>query len=147
MAAWRLAGARSPNVKGIVSYEPGFVFKQGEVPPAIPLFKGSQPSGTPVTPAEFDNLARIPLQVVYGDNIPKQPIPDLVADGRRAQVVTSKMFVEALNRQGSANNASVLHLPDVGLFGNSHFMFSDLNNVAVADQLSKFLNEKGLDIR
>lgn len=142
-----LAGARSPNVKGIVSYEPGFVFKQGEVPPAIPLFKGSQPSGTPVTPAEFDNLARIPLQVVYGDNIPNQPIPDLVADGRRAQVVTSKMFVEALNRQGSANNASVLHLPDVGLFGNSHFMFSDLNNVAVADQLSKFLNEKGLDIR
>ena len=142
-----LAGARSPNVKGIVSYEPGFVFKQGDVPPAIPLFKGSQPSGTPVTPAEFDNLARIPLQVVYGDNIPKQPIPDLVADGRRAQVVTSKMFVEALNRQGSANNASVLHLPDVGLFGNSHFMFSDLNNVAVADQLSKFLNEKGLDIR
>ncbi len=27
------------------------------------------------------------------------------------------------------------HLPDVGLFGNSHFMFSDLNNVQVADQL------------
>ncbi len=142
-----IAGARSPNVKGIVSYEPGFVFKQGEVPPAIPMFKGSQPSGTPVTPAEFDNLARIPLQVVYGDNIPKEPIPDLVADGRRAQVVTSKMFVDALNRQSNANNASVLHLPDVGLYGNSHFMFSDLNNVQVADQLSKFLSEKGLDIR
>ena len=111
------------------------------------MFKGSQPSGTPVTPAEFDNLARIPLQVVYGDNIPKEPIPDLVADGRRAQVVTSKMFVDALNRQSNANNAGVLHLPDVGLYGNSHFMFSDLNNVQVADQLSKFLSEKGLDIR
>jgi pimeloyl-ACP methyl ester carboxylesterase len=140
-----LAGTRSPNVKGIVAYEPGFVFQQGEVPPAIPLFKGSQPSGTPVTPAEFANLARIPLQVVYGDNIPKQPIPDLVADGRRAQVVTSKMFADALNSKGG--QASVLHLPDVGLYGNSHFMFSDLNNVAVADQLSRFLNEKGLDGR
>jgi pimeloyl-ACP methyl ester carboxylesterase len=140
-----LAGARSPHVKGIVSYEPGFVFKQGEVPPAIPLFKGTQPSGTAVTPAEFAKLTQIPLQVVYGDNIPKQPIPDLVADGRRAQVVTSVMFVDALNKQGG--QASVLHLPDVGLFGNSHFMFSDLNNVQVADQLSKFLSEKGLDGR
>lgn len=58
-----LAGARSPHVKGIVSYEPGFVFKQGEVPSAIPLFKGSQPSGTPVTPAAFARLAQVPLQV------------------------------------------------------------------------------------
>ena len=123
----------------------GFVFQQGQVPPAIPLYKGSQPSGTPVTPAEFARLAQIPVQVVYGDNIPKEPIPDLVADGRRAQVVTSRMFVDALNQQGG--NASVLHLPDVGQYGNSHFMFSDLNNVAVADQLSLFLQAKGLDIR
>ena len=140
-----LAGARSPHVKGIVSYEPGFVFEKGAVPPAIPLFKGSQPSGTPVTPAEFARLAQIPLQVVYGDNIPRQPIADLVADGRRAQVVTSRLFVDALNKQGG--QASVLHLPDAGLYGNSHFMFSDLNNVQVADQLSKFLRAKGLDLR
>ncbi|HEV7801758.1 MAG TPA: alpha/beta fold hydrolase [Burkholderiales bacterium] len=140
-----LAGARSPNVKGIVAYEPGFVFQQGQVPPAIPLFKGSQPSGTPVTQAEFARLTQIPIQVVYGDNIPKQPIPDLVADGRRAQVVTSRMFVDALNKQGG--NASVLHLPDVGLYGNSHFMFSDLNNVAVVEQLSLFLQSQGLDAR
>lgn len=79
------------------------------------------------------------------NDIPKQPIPDLVADGRRAQVVTSKLFVDALNKQGG--QASVLHLPDVGLYGNSHFMFSDLNNVQVADQLSKFLSAKGLDSR
>jgi pimeloyl-ACP methyl ester carboxylesterase len=140
-----LAGARSPNVKGIVAYEPGFVFKQGEVPPPIPMYKGSQPSGTPVTPSEFAKLATIPLQVVYGDNIPRQPIPDLIADGRRAQVVTSVMFADALNKQGG--QASVLHLPDVGLRGNSHFMFSDLNNIQVADELSKFLNAKGLDGR
>jgi pimeloyl-ACP methyl ester carboxylesterase len=140
-----LAGARSPNVKGVVAYEPGFVFPKGDVPPPIPLYKGTQPSGTPVSPAEFAKLASIPVQVVYGDNIPKDPIPDLVADGRRAQVVTSKMFVDALNRQGS--NASVLHLPSVGLYGNSHFMFSDLNNAEVANQLAVFLNQKGLDLR
>ncbi|MES2563088.1 MAG: alpha/beta fold hydrolase [Pseudomonadota bacterium] len=140
-----LAGARSPHVKAIVAYEPGFVFQQGQVPPPIPLFKGSQPSGTAVTQAEFGRLAQIPIQVVYGDNIPKQPIPNLVADGRRAQVVTSRLFVDALNKQ--RGKASVLHLPDVGLYGNSHFMFSDLNNVAVADQLSVFLQAHALDGR
>jgi pimeloyl-ACP methyl ester carboxylesterase len=77
-----LAGARSPNVKGIVSYEPGFVFEQRAVPAPIPLFKGTQTAGTPVSAAEFANLAKIPLQVVYGDNIPREPIPDLIADGR-----------------------------------------------------------------
>jgi pimeloyl-ACP methyl ester carboxylesterase len=140
-----LTGARSPNVKGIIAYEPGFVFPQGEMPAPIPLYKGTQVAGTPVTLAEFANLAKIPLQVVYGDNIPKSPIPDLVADGRRAQQVTSRLFVQALNSKGG--NASVLLLPDAGLYGNSHFMFSDLNNVEVADQMSLFLSGKGLDIR
>ncbi len=140
-----LAGARSPNVKGIVAYEPGFVFAQGEMPAPIPLYKGTQPAGTAVTPAEFAHLARVPIQVVYGDNIPKSPIPDLVADGRRAQEVTSRLFARALN--GKGGDASVLLLPDAGLRGNSHFMFSDLNNVEVADQLSMFLRAKGLDAR
>jgi pimeloyl-ACP methyl ester carboxylesterase len=140
-----LAGSRSPNVKGIISYEPGFVFPQDEMPAPIPLYRGTQVAGTPVTPAEFANLTKLPIQVVYGDNIPKQPIPDLVADGRRAQQVTSHLFVQTLNSKGG--NASVLPLPDVGLYGNSHFMFSDLNNVEVADQMSLFLSAKGLDIR
>jgi pimeloyl-ACP methyl ester carboxylesterase len=140
-----LAGSRSPNVKGIISYEPGFVFPQDEMPAPIPLYRGTQVAGTPVTPAEFINLAKLPIQVVYGDNIPKLPIPDLVADGRRAQQVTSQLFVQTLNSKGG--NASVLLLPDVGLYGNSHFMFSDLNNVEVADQMSLFLTAKGLDIR
>ena len=83
--------------------------------------------------------------MVYGDNIPKTPIPDLIADGRRAQVITSKLFVDALNKKGG--NAAVLHLPDVGLRGNSHFMFSDLNNIEVADQMSAFLQRQGLDAR
>ncbi len=69
----------------------------------------------------------------------------LVADGRRAQQVTSRLFVQALNSKGGS--ASVLLLPDAGLYGNSHFMFSDLNNVEVADQMSQFLRAKALDIR
>ncbi|KAA2762796.1 alpha/beta hydrolase, partial [Alistipes onderdonkii] len=38
-----------------------------------------------------------------------------------------------------------IHLPEIGLHGNTHFPFSDLNNVEVADHLSKWLYEKNLD--
>jgi pimeloyl-ACP methyl ester carboxylesterase len=140
-----LAGARSANVRGIVSYEPGFVFPGSDLPAPIPLFKGTQAAGTAVTDEEFARLTRIPIQVVYGDNIPRTPIPDLAADGRRGQVVASALFAKYLNARGG--DANVLHLPDAGLYGNSHFMFSDLNNVSVADELSRFLREKGLDRR
>jgi hypothetical protein len=138
-------------VKGIIAYEPGFVFPRNDVPAPIPLYKGTQVAGTAVTPAEFANLANIPIQVVYGDNIPKSPIPDLVADGRRAQEVTSRLFVQALNARGGkggkGGKASVLLLPEAGLYGNSHFMFSDLNNVEVANQMSSFLRARELDGR
>lgn len=140
-----LAGARSPNVKAIVAYEPGFVFPQSALPAPIPLFKGTMAAGTALTPAEFAHLAHIPMQVVYGDNIPQKPIPDLVADGRRAQVVASRLFADAVRKQGGS--ASILHLPEAGLRGNSHFMFSDLNNVEVAEQLARFLSANGLDAR
>jgi pimeloyl-ACP methyl ester carboxylesterase len=138
-----LTAIRRPNlVKAIVSYEPGFVFPEGAVPPPIPLFTGAMPAGDSVPVADFAHLTRMPLQVVYGDNIPIEPIPDLVADGRRAQVVASVLFQEAVNSRGG--DAEILHLPDVGLRGNSHFMYQDLNNRKVADLLSQFLREKGL---
>ena len=38
-----------------------------------------------------------------------------------------------------------LRLPDVGLHGNTHIAFADLNNEAVAEELSKWLHRKGLD--
>jgi hypothetical protein len=53
--------------------------------------------------------------------------------------------VDAL--KSASGDATVLHLPDVSLRGNSHFMFSDLNNVQVADQLTGFLRTKGVETR
>ncbi|WP_281169888.1 hypothetical protein [Olivibacter sitiensis] len=39
----------------------------------------------------------------------------------------------------------MVHLPEVGINGNTHFPLSDLNNIEVADLLPKWLKEKGLD--
>jgi hypothetical protein len=38
-----------------------------------------------------------------------------------------------------------VHLPEIGIKGNTHFPFADLNNVQIADLVSKFLAEKRLD--
>lgn len=50
---------------------------------------------------------------------------------------------DAVNRRGG--DVTVVHLPKIGVRGNTHFPMSDLNNVEIADLMSKFLKEKGLD--
>jgi hypothetical protein len=44
-------------------------------------------------------------------------------------------------------HAEILELPRIGIKGNTHLAFADLNNVAVADQLSAFLKRNKLDAR
>jgi hypothetical protein len=39
---------------------------------------------------------------------------------------------------------TLIHLPEIGMRGNTHFPMSDLNNVEVADHMSAFLAAKGL---
>ena len=53
--------------------------------------------------------------------------------------------MKTVNAHGG--DAELLQLPDVGVLGNTHFPFSDLNNVEVADLLADYLAEKGLDAR
>ena len=40
-------------------------------------------------------------------------------------------FAEHYNQNGG--DATVIHLPDMGIKGNSHFMFQEMNNVEIAD--------------
>jgi len=55
----------------------------------------------------------------------------------------SKKFADIVNAHGG--HAEVLMLPSVGVKGNTHLAFADLNNVEVADQLSLFLKRNRLD--
>ena len=48
-----------------------------------------------------------------------------------------------MNSRGG--KAALLYLPERGIRGNTHFPFSDLNNREVADLMSKFLAQKGMD--
>ncbi|MBL8670892.1 MAG: alpha/beta fold hydrolase, partial [Alphaproteobacteria bacterium] len=139
-----LTSVKAPNVKGIVAFEPGssFLFPEGEAPAPIPsAFDTVQ--GAVVPMPQFMALTRIPILILYGDNIPERPVDLPAQDSWRARLEMARLWRDTVNKHGG--DATVVHLPAIGIRGNTHFPFSDLNNVQVADLVSKFLAEKGLD--
>ena len=131
-------------MRAIVSYEPGsgFLFPEGEVPEALPSSGGPLAAiGVPM--AEFTKLTKIPIIIFYGDNIPEKPSDIPGQDGWRVRLEMARKWRDTVNRHGG--DVTVVHLPEVGVRGNTHFPFSDLNNKQVADLMSKFLSEKKLD--
>jgi pimeloyl-ACP methyl ester carboxylesterase len=139
-----LTALKTPNVRGIVSYEPGsgFLFPEGEVPKALSSSGGTlEATGVPM--AEFKKLTRFPIIIYYGDFIPEKPSDNPGQDGWRVRLEMAGKWRDTVNRHGG--DVTVVHLPKVGILGNTHFPFSDLNNKQVADLMSKFLSEKKLD--
>ena len=51
-------------------------------------------------------------------------------------------FAESYN--GDGGDCTVVNLPDEGITRNSHFMFQELNNDVIADNIEAWLKEKGL---
>lgn len=135
---------KSANVRAIVSYEPGsnFPFPQGEVP--APLQSAAGPLGAVgVATDAFMKLTRIPIILFYGDYIPDVPSVNRGQDQWRVRLAMARRWAEVVNHHGG--DVTVVCLPDVGLHGNTHFPFSDLNNIEVADEMQRFLTAKGLD--
>jgi hypothetical protein len=140
-----LTGAANEKVKAIYSYEPvQCAFPVGETPPPIPT-SGGPVAGLSIPVADFNKLAKIPIAVIYGDNIPSSPVPNGNLDLWRARMALCKQMVDTLKAHGG--DATFVHLPEIGITGNTHFAMSDLNNVQIAGLLSDWLKEKGLDKR
>lgn len=88
-------------------------------------------------------LTKIPIIIFYGDFIPEKPSDNPGQDGWRVRLEMARKWRDTVNRHGG--DVTVVHLPEVGVRGNTHFPFSDLNNEKVAELMSKFLSEKKLD--
>ncbi|WP_281915900.1 alpha/beta hydrolase [Caldimonas thermodepolymerans] len=139
-----LTAIKNDKVKAIVAFEPGsgFVFPEGEVPVPIPsAFDTVQGAAVPM--AQFMALTRIPILMLYGDNIPEQPIDLPAQDSWRARLDMARKWRDTVNKHGG--DVRLVHLPEIGIKGNTHFPMSDLNNVQIADLVSQFLAEKKLD--
>ena len=91
----------------------------------------------------FMQLTKIPIIIYFGDNIPEQPTSKPGEDNWRVRLAMARLWRDAVNRHGG--DVTLVRLPDIGIRGNTHFPFSDLNNIEIADQVSKFLAAKELD--
>ena len=140
-----LTRLKNDNVKGIVNYEGvQYVFPEGEAPPAIMVPQVEVPL------EEFKKLTEVPIQVIFGDNIPQGPPQgppgpgtNVALEAWRAIFMVAQQFVDKVNEHGG--DAKLVHLPKMGITGNTHFPFSDLNNKEIADLLSEYLEKNGLD--
>lgn len=133
---WKTA-IKNNHVKAIVAIEPGgFTFPEGEVP------EGNR-GGAGIPLIKFMKLTKIPIVVYYGDNIPEKQTDVASQNFWRSVLATARQWAKVVNAHGG--DVTIVHLPEIGIQGNTHFIMSDLNNMQIADLITKWLQEKGLD--
>lgn len=139
-----LTGIKAPEkVKGIVAIELGnFPFPEGEVPPMVESAYGNITPDS-VKKDDFDKLTKMPIIIYFGDNITEKPSNIQGEDQWRIRLALAKQWADVVNKHGG--DVQVVHLPVVGIKGNTHFMMQDLNNVEVAEHVTNWLKAKGLD--
>lgn len=139
-----MTAVKNQQVKAIASYEPGsgFLFPEGELPAPMESAGGTL-TASAIPLADFMQLTKIPIIIYYGDNIPDKPSAHPGEDGWRVRLAMARLWRDVVNKHGG--DVTVVHLPETGIKGNTHFPFSDLNNLEIAGLLSKWLKEKNLD--
>jgi hypothetical protein len=94
-------------------------------------------TGCPVlNPEQISKLAKIPALVVFGDHIDdssKSPI------NWTERFDSCQKFVEQI--KAASGDATMMHLPKYGQFGNSHMLMQDKNSNQVADLILKWIDE------
>ncbi|MDO4561022.1 MAG: alpha/beta fold hydrolase [bacterium] len=134
-------------LKAIVAYEPGqTILPEGVKPLAVPYAnaQANERMRPQIVPAgEFDKLTKFPILVVYGDNIATEPSEIFNVDVWRISSIRARQLVETINSRGG--DARFVSLPEIGISGNTHAPFADLNNAEIAAHLEGFLKEKGLN--
>lgn len=142
---WR-AAMRSDKVKAIVAYEPGgtpFVFPETEMPKITKAkFEHLSASAIGVPMNDFLKLTKIPIVLYYGDYI-KLGSDNVGEDKWGTEFAMAQQFVDTINKHGG--DATLVHLPTLGIKGNSHFLMGEKNNQQLADLMADWLKEKGLD--
>ena len=91
-------------------------------------------------------LTKHPILLIWGDFIPKELDPanaGTVLEARRIFVEQYKLFATVANKHGG--NVKNAILPEVGVFGNTHYPMADTNNAQVFRVVSQWLKAEKLD--
>jgi Alpha/beta hydrolase family len=141
-----LAAIKTPRARCVVAFEPvAFVFPEGARPDDVPTENEAarlRIAPIVVSDEDFERLAKIPIAIVFGDNIATEPNADLPRELWRVVVARALQFVATVNRYGG--DATIIRLPEVGLRGNSHVPMQDANSARVAAVVMAFLEEHAL---
>lgn len=101
-----------------------------------------EPGGTPEIDSEqYQRLlgANIPIVIYFGDYIDNGPSDIQSTEFWRTVRDTAVEFAESYNADGG--NCTVINLPDIGITGNSHFMFQELNSEEIAAHVENWIQE------
>jgi hypothetical protein len=136
------AAMQNPNIKGIIGLESTGVPcpSDNPFPPVVGNFGTT--TCTPVDPTLFKNLAKIPILMEFGDNIPSGPSSYFGLDFWYRMHAIDLEFKNAVN--GLGGHVTLLELTQKGIKGNTHFAFTDLNNAHVAGLIQQYLRAQGL---
>ena len=105
-----------------------------------------EPGGTPEIGSEqYQKLldAKVPVIILFGDYIDNGPADIMSTDFWKSVRDGAVGFAENYNAAGG--DCTVVNLPDLGVTGNSHFMFQEENNGLIADYIAAWLESKGLN--
>ena len=89
-----------------------------------------------LTSEEISKLAKIPTLVVFGDHL--EDVPQYPGVWKE-RFDSCAQFVQQVNAAGG--DATMMHLPKYGQFGNSHMLMQDKNNLQVADLILKWIDD------
>jgi pimeloyl-ACP methyl ester carboxylesterase len=81
-------------------------------------------------------LAKIPTLFVFGDHIEDAPAP--YGERWTSRFKDCTKYIQQVNQAGG--DATMMHLPDLGQFGNSHMLMQDKNNLQIADLILKWID-------
>jgi pimeloyl-ACP methyl ester carboxylesterase len=106
------------GVKGVVSIEMG--------------------CATDLSAAQIATLAKIPTLIIFGDHL--DDVPGGGPANWAQSFKTCNTFVEQLKKAGGA--AEMMHLPALGIHGNSHMLMQDKNSDQVAELVIGWLDRE-----
>jgi hypothetical protein len=94
------------------------------------------PCATDLSAAQLATLAKIPTLIMFGDHL--DDIKGGIANWANS-FDTCQKFVDQLKKAGG--DAEMMHLPKLGIHGNSHMLMQDKNNLQLADLIIAWIDK------
>lgn len=101
-----------------------------------------EPGGAPDSDSEDYQAVlaqKIPVTFYFGDYIDNGD-PQIAATGMW-QMMRQACYSFSESYTAAGGNSTVIDLPKIGITGNDHFMFQDLNNDVIADHIQNWIQE------